>query len=70
MGISEQIKILAIKLNVSVAEIARRAGQSPQNFNQKMKRQSFTIDELKAIAKAVGCDFEATFIIKETGDRV
>ena len=40
MTISEQIKVLCVRSNISVAELARRMGTTPQNFNSKMKRES------------------------------
>ena len=58
MTISEQIKVLCIRSNISVAELARRMGTTPQNFNSKMKRESFTISDLEYLAEAVGCSFE------------
>ena len=54
MTISEQIKILCVRCNVSEAELARRLGKSPQSFNAKMKRESFTIDDLNEIASLNG----------------
>ena len=50
MTISEQIKVLCVRSDISVAELARRIGTTPQNFNGKMKRESFTIAELEDIA--------------------
>lgn len=69
MSTSEQIKILCVKLNISVAELARLSGSSPQAFSQKMKRERFTPTELKAIAAAAGCSFETSFILP-SGERV
>lgn len=63
MTISEQIKILCVRCNVSEAELARRLGKSPQSFNAKMKRESFTIDDLNEIAEAVGVEFKRNFIL-------
>lgn len=63
MMISEQIKILCVRANISVAELARRVGTSPQNFNAKMKRESFSIAELEDIANAVDCTFERKFVL-------
>ena len=63
MTISEQIKILCIRCNMSEAELARRLGKSPQSFNAKMKRESFTIDDLNEIADAVGVEFKRNFIL-------
>jgi hypothetical protein len=36
------------------AELARLTGQSPQNLNAKLKRESFSISELDEIAKSLG----------------
>lgn len=63
MTISEQIKILCVRNNISVAELARRLGKSPQNFNSKLKRESFTIAELEQIAEVVEAKFERKFIL-------
>lgn len=61
MTISDQIKILCIRSNISVAELARRLNTSPQAFNAKMKRKSFTIGELEVIADAVNAKFLRKF---------
>jgi len=63
MTISEQIKVLCIRQNISVAELARRLGKSPQSFNSKLKRESFTVDDLDKIADATGSTFERKFIL-------
>lgn len=63
MTISEQIKILCVRCNMSEAELARRLGKSPQSFNAKMKRESFTIDDLNEIADVVGVEFKRNFIL-------
>lgn len=69
MTISEQIKVLCVRSDISVAELARRIGTTPQNFNGKMKRESFTIDELEDIAHAVNSSFERKFVLKN-GEKV
>ena len=69
MMISEQIKILCVRSNISVAELARRVGTTPQNFNSKMKRESFTISDLEELAQTIGCSFERYFILPD-GDKV
>lgn len=63
MTISEQIKVLCVRNNISVAELARRMGKSPQNLNSKLRRESFTIAELEQIAEAVEAKFERNFIL-------
>lgn len=69
MPTSEQIKILCVKLGISVSELARRCGSSPQAFSQKMKREGFTPADLKDVAGSVGCGFETSFILPN-GERV
>ena len=69
MTISEQIKVLCVRSNISVAELARRLGKSPQAFNAKLKRGSFTIGELEIIAEAVNAKFMRTFELS-SGDSI
>ena len=69
MTISEQIKELCVRSDISVAELARRLGTTPQNLSGKMKRESFTIAELEEIAQAVNGSFERSFVL-ENGEKV
>ena len=69
MTISEQIKVLCVRSDISVAELARRIGTTPQNFSGKMKRESFTIAELEDIEGAVNSSFERKFVLKN-GEKV
>ena len=65
MTISEQIKVLCVRQNISLAELARRLGKSPQSFNSKMKRESFTVGELEEIADVTGSKFERKFVLMD-----
>lgn len=38
MTTTEQIKVLCVRMGISVAELAREIGQLLQNFNAKLKR--------------------------------
>lgn len=69
MTISEEIKVLCVRCNVSEAELARRLGKSPQNFHSKMKKGSFLIPELEKIADVLGVSFKREFILKN-GEKV
>ena len=69
MAVSEQIKILCVKLGISVSELARKSGKSPQAFSQKLGREGFTPAELKEVAKSAGCRYEGSFILPN-GDKV
>lgn len=63
MTASEQIKVLCVRSNISVAELARRIGKTPQALNAKMKRNNFTVNELEIIAKAVKAEFSWKFTL-------
>lgn len=65
MTISEQIKVLCVRTNISVSELARRMGMSPQNLNAKLKRETFTVSDLDQIAKVTGTTFERKFILDD-----
>lgn len=69
MSISDQIKVLCVRSNISMAELARRLGLSPQSLSAKMKRESFTITELEKIADAVGASFVRKFVLF-SGDEI
>lgn len=69
MTIAEQIKVLCVRKNISLAELARLTGQSPQNLNSKLKRESFTVSDLEKIADAVGAEYEHSFVL-ENGERI
>ena len=63
ISISEQIKVLCVRSNISLAELARRIGVSPQSFSGKMRRGSFTMQDLDIIADAVGASFVRKFVM-------
>ena len=50
MSTSNLIKNLCKEKGISVAELARRIGQTPQNFNKKLKRETVSTAELMLIA--------------------
>ena len=67
----EAIRVACVKRgNISEAELARRVGVTPQNFNNKMKRDNFSERDLHEIADALGLRLEISFIDPETGEKV
>ena len=69
MTIADEIRMLCARLNISMAELARLSGQSPQNFSSKLKRESFTVADLEKIADAAGVNFERSFVL-DNGERI
>jgi hypothetical protein len=81
MGIAEKIRILLVKRgNISEAELARRlvasgcVNMSPQNFNNKMKRESFSREEIGKIEEVLNCTYTVEhkewFILNDTGEEI
>jgi transcriptional regulator with XRE-family HTH domain len=69
MGMTERIRFLLVKRgNMSEAELARRMGETPQNFNRKMKRDNFTEKDLYKIAEILNCTYTAGFKMNDTGE--
>ena len=69
MVIDEQIKTHCVRANISMAEMARRVKKAPQAVNQKIKRGSFTLEELPNIALVAGCELKCEFLFSN-GDKV
>ena len=65
MTTSDMIRELCEKQNISLAELCRRIGQTPQNFNKKLKRGTVSFDEMLAIAEAVGVGYEQAFVLPD-----
>lgn len=71
MEIREYIRLCCVKRgNMSEAELARRTGQTPQNLNNKYKRNTFKISELEKVAEALDAKLVVTFVDKETGEPI
>lgn len=66
---SNLIKNLCKEKGISVAELARRIGQTPQNFNKKLKRETVSTEELMEIAEVLGVVFEQSYIL-ENGEKL
>lgn len=69
MNTSNLIKNLCKEKGISVAELARRIGQTPQNFNKKLKRETVSTEELMLIANELGVIFEQSYIL-ENGEKL
>ncbi|PNV63009.1 XRE family transcriptional regulator [Clostridium sp. chh4-2] len=69
MTTSDMIRELCKKKNISIAELCRRIGQTPQNFNKKLQRETVSFEEMMEIAEVVGVGYEQAFILPD-GDEI
>nr|DAU92995.1 MAG TPA: LAMBDA REPRESSOR (TRIPLE MUTANT)/DNA COMPLEX-DNA COMPLEX, DOUBLE HELIX, TRANSCRIPTION-DNA.1A [Bacteriophage sp.] len=71
MDVREYINLCRVKRgNISEAELARRTGQTPQNMNNKYKRNTFKVSELEKVADALDADLKIVFIDRQTGEPI
>ena len=63
MTTSDMIRELCEKMNISISELARKIGQSPQNFNKKLQRGTVSVEEMIVIADVLGVKFEQSFTL-------
>ena len=65
MTTSDMIRELCEKQNISLAELCRRIGQTPQNFNKKLQRGPVSVEEMMEIANVLGILFEQGFTLPD-----
>ena len=71
-GIAEKIKILLLKRKMNQTELAEKLGMSMQNLNNKLRRQTFTLEELEAIAETLNAKYTSKewFTLNDTGEEI
>ena len=67
---TEKIKILLVKRNITVVQLAEFLNTTSQNMYNKMKRDNFSENELIEIAKVLNCTFEAGFLMNDTKEKI
>ena len=65
MTTSDMIRELCDRMNISLAELCRRIGQTPQNFNKKLQRGTVSAEEMMEIANVLGILFGQGFTLPD-----
>lgn len=66
---SDMIRDLCKWENISLAELCRRIGQSPQNFHKKLQRGTVSYEEMVKIAETLNVGYEQVFVLP-SGDKI
>lgn len=66
---SDMIRELCNRMNISLAELSRRIGQTPQNFNKKLQRGSISSEEIIQIAEVLNVGYEQVFVLSD-GEKI
>lgn len=69
MTTSDMIRQLCERMNISLAELCRRIGQTPQNFNKKLKRGTVSFEEMMIIATVLNVKYEQAFVLSD-GEKI
>ena len=65
-----KIRTVLLERKMTIKELAEKIGTNGNNLSNKLSRDNFSENELRDIAEALDCDYEATFVMKDTGKRV
>ena len=57
----EKIKVVLKRRGLTMGDLAERTGQTRQNLSNKMSRDNFSEKEMREIAAALDCEYEAYF---------
>ena len=69
MNTSDLVRELCRKKGISISELARRLGQTPQNFTKKLQRETVSTEELKRIGDELWIVFKQSFTL-EDGEKI
>lgn len=69
MAMTEKIKILLVKKNMSAAQLSKELGTTSANLYNKFKRDNFSEKELAEIADILGCKYEGSFLL-DNGEKI
>ena len=70
LSTSEKIKVVIKRRKMTLGDLAEKTGQTRQNLSNKMTRDNFSEKEIRKIADALDCDYEAFFVMRDTKDRI
>ncbi len=70
LSAGEKIKIIMKRRGMTLGDLAGETNQSRQNLSNKMTRDNFSEKEIKEIAEVLNCEYEASFVMKDSGERI
>ena len=70
LTMGEKIRIILKRRGMTVAQLADLTNQTRQNLSNKLTRDNFQEQDIKVIAEALNCDYEAYLVMKDTGEKV
>ncbi len=70
LSVSEKIKIILGRRNMTVSDLAKKLNISRQNLTNKFARNNFSEKELQEIAEAMDCSVNVLFKLNDTEETI
>ena len=70
LTMGEKIRVILKRRGMTVAQLADLTNQTRQNLSNKLARDNFQEQDIKAIADALNCDYEAYLVMRDSGEKV
>jgi len=70
LTMGEKIRVILKRRGMTVAQLADLTNQTRQNLSNKLTRDNFQEQDIRAMAEALGCEYEAYLVMKDTGEKV
>ena len=70
LSVSEKIKIILGRTNMTVSDLAKKLNTSRQNLTNKFARNNFSEKELQEIAEAMDCSVNVLFKLNDTEETI
>ena len=71
MNLSETVKSLSRELHISLTELSKRSGQSPQNLSKKLNKETLSYEEFERLLEVMGVKLETNLVLPgEDGARL
>ena len=70
LTMGEKIRVILKRRGMTVDQLADLTNQTRQNLSNKLTRDNFQEQDIKVIAEALNCDYEAYLVMKDTGEKV
>ena len=70
LTMGEKIRVILKRRGMTVAQLADLTNQTRQNLSNKLTRDNFQEQDIKAIADALNCDYEAYLVMRNSGEKV
>lgn len=66
---SEKIKLVMVKRDMTGKDLAEALGCSSQNIYALLKKDNWTEEQLRKIGDKLNCDLEMNFKLRDTNER-